>query len=65
MTLSFVFVVATTFGAACAASLVAGWMTARQIFYRRGYHDGCARAGRVAARYYDRPEPTEVVRSLR
>jgi hypothetical protein len=65
MTPAFVFAVATTFGAACAAAFVAGWLTARQIFYRAGYHDGCARSSRLAARYYEPVEPTEVVRSQR
>jgi hypothetical protein len=47
---------------ACGIAWVAGWLTVRRVWYDRGYRAGAARAGRLAERYYERPEPTEAVR---
>jgi hypothetical protein len=63
MTPTFVAWVAATFGLACSMAFVSGWMVARHIWYRRGFYAGTARSSRLAARYYEPVEPTEVVRS--
>lgn len=62
MTWPIALLIAADFTLAAVIAFAAGWLTARRAFYDRGFRAGMARAGHIGGQYWERGEPTAVVR---